>query len=134
MQMLSHKTIIELEAKGLTLFGKKGKSIRVGKPVSIDGNCIEWDVHQPFTEIIEVDGKYESKLGSFKTDAPILGVWIEESGFRVSVWQWSPGPGPGDFDDLVYTEEEVCQRVINYFFEDNDYFISYRKWKSENRE
>lgn len=133
MQKLSEETINILESKGLTLFGKTSESISVGKPISVAGNCIEWDIRKPFIEYVEVEGNYQAVQGPFATDAPILGIWIEKSGFRVSVWQWTPGPGPGDFDEKLNSEEEVVELVLDYFFGNNKYFNAYRKWMIDNK-
>ena len=131
--MLSQHTIDKLESKGLVLFGKERDLIMVCKPITTIGNCIEWKITSPIVEFELNDNDLIPKKNQFKTDAPVLGIFIEEKGFKVQVWQWVPGPGPGDFETFVTSEEEVYEHTINYFFEDNTYFEAYRNYEIKNR-
>lgn len=132
MRKLSQNIIDQLESKGLVLFGKKRDLVMVGKPLTTNGNCIEGKIWNPINEFEAIEGELTLKENLFVTDAPILGIFIEEDGFKVQVWQWVPGPGPGDFEISVTTEDEVYAHTVNYFFEKNEHFESYRKYCLEN--
>lgn len=128
MKKLSEKIIDELESKGLVLFGKERMLIQVGKPSTTKGNCIEGKKWNPICEFEPIENELIPKKEQFETDAPILGIFIEENGYKVQVWQWVPGPGPGDFEIVLDNEEQVLVATLNYFFEKNDYFEAFRKY------
>lgn len=127
MKELSQNMINQLESKGLVLFIKNGL-VMVGKPTSTDGNCIEGKVSKPVTTLVSIEGEYTLRENDFETNAPILGIFIEENGFKVQVWQWVPGPGPGDFEKFVTNEDEVFAHTVNYFFEKNEHFEALKKY------
>ena len=133
MKTLTQKTIDKIESKGLVLFGKKRDLVMVSKPLSTIGNCIEWKITKPFVELENIENELVPKKEQFETDAPVLGVFIEPTGFRIEVWQWVPGPGPGDFEKLVSSEEEVYENIVNYFFENNEYFEAYKEYELKNK-
>jgi hypothetical protein len=132
MQKLSQNIIDRLESKGLVLFGKERDMVMVCKPVTTKGNCIEGKLWKPINEFEAVEGELTLKANQFETNAPVLGIYVEENGFKVQVWQWVPGPGPGDFEVVVSTEEEVYIHTINYFFEKNEHFDAFKKYHLEN--
>lgn len=126
--MLSQNIINQLESRGLLLFGKKKDMLMVVKPLTTIGNCIEGKIWKPISEFESIDGELRLKENQFETDAPILGIFIEENGFKVQVWLWVPGPGPGDFEIFLDTEEEVYAQTVHYFFEKNEYFEALRNY------
>lgn len=128
--MLSQYASEILESKGLKLFQRTNDHILVAKPISTPGNHISSKKSQPFTRLEEIEGKWEIMQDPFETNAPILGMSREEDKINVSVWQWVPGPGPGDFSICVNSEEEAISLVLNYFFENNQYFEAYSQYES----
>ena len=102
----------------------------VGKPVKTKGNCIVGKRWKPISEFEPNEKELIPKENQFETDAPILGIFIEDSGYKVQVWQWVPGPG--DFELSVSTESEVLFHTIRYFFEQNEYFEAFQKYHLKN--
>jgi hypothetical protein len=87
MRNLSQNIIDQLESRGLLLFGKKKDMLMVVKPLTTIGNCIAGKIWKPISEFECIDGELRLKENQFETDAPILGIFIEESGFKIQVWQ-----------------------------------------------
>ncbi len=116
----------ELELLGLKTFFVSPDLLLVLKPIEIKGNCIVGAVHEPLQNPLN-----DNEPG-IKTDAPLLGIFLDTNGYRVQVWQWTPGPGPGDFELTVSSDKEAIELARNYFFEENVYFEAYRKWKLKN--
>lgn len=127
MKQLSQNIINQLESKGLVLF-IKNDLVMVGKPMTTNGNCIEGKIWKPIHQFESIEGKLTEKENQFETNAPILGIFIEENGFKVQVWQWVPGPGPGDFELFVTNEDDVYAHTVHYFFEKNEHFEALKKY------
>jgi hypothetical protein len=116
----------ELELLGLKTFSSGPDLLLVLKPLEIKGNGIFGMIQEP------LKNPFNDNEPGIKTDAPLLGIFGNKNGYRVQVWQWTPGPGPGDFELTVSSDKEAIELARNYFFEENVYFEAYRKWKLMN--
>ncbi len=134
--MITQSLINNLEKKGLVIYHKAPNSFTILKPIEAKGNGIDWDIKAPFTFLsntVDENGNYYPKSPPVKTDSPILKLKFIDEKFDVSLWKWTDKTIPGYFQKKIETEKEALNIIVNYFFEENEYFNAYREWKLKSK-
>jgi hypothetical protein len=123
--MLSLQNQEILKSKGLLISGNDENRITVIKPKGISGNFLPENNHTKIPII------WENK--EIFTDCPI--IRLEKSNDKISVicWDWVPGPGPGDFYIDFELEKDAINFILNYYFENNDFFNIRKQYIIQNR-
>ena len=122
--MLSKENIDKLSSKGLKISNGTNR-ISIIKPKGLFGNSLPENNQ---SKIIIHFGEEE-----MFSDCPIMRVNKTDNKFTASCWDWAPGPGPGDFAKDFVTEDELVSFIINYYFEENEYFEARKRYTIQSR-
>lgn len=123
--MLSIQNRELLKSKGLLASGNNENRLTVIKPKGIPGNSLPANNHSNIPIIWNDD--------EILTDCPV--IRLEKSNNKISVicWDWTPGPGPGDFCVDFESEDDAVIFLLNYYFENNDFFNARKQYIIQSR-